>query len=181
MILPTLFRSGSRFAPADLITGIIGILMQPWRLLADPSRLHLSLAGWLFRRAWLDRRRADRRLLAGAKEATGARRSLSHRGRLHLQRRLELARGRRDPDRLRARLDWPGRAQALSAIVRLCLVRWLWRGGAHVLGADEADAAASDCAAKRTGLISRPASTLSQGRILTITRSLICHEQLNAD
>ena len=25
------------FSPGGLITGIIGILMQPWRLLADPS------------------------------------------------------------------------------------------------------------------------------------------------
>ena len=35
-------------------------LMQPWKLLADPSRLHLHLAARLLGRPRLDRRRADR-------------------------------------------------------------------------------------------------------------------------
>ena len=56
------------FRTGGLITGIIGILMQPWRLLADPSGLYFRMAGRLFGRARLDRRSADRRLLACAKE-----------------------------------------------------------------------------------------------------------------
>ncbi len=56
------------FRTGGLITGIIGILMQPWRLLADPSRLYFRLAGGLFGRPGFDRRRLDCRLLAGAEE-----------------------------------------------------------------------------------------------------------------
>ena len=59
-------RSSIRFKTGGLITGIIGILMQPWKLLADPSGYIFTLAARLLRRSRLDRRRPDRRLLAGA-------------------------------------------------------------------------------------------------------------------
>ena len=66
-----------------------------------------SSPGWsAIRAGWLNRRRPDCRLLAGAQEAARASRSVSHEGRLHLQRRLELARGRRHAARLRAGLGW---------------------------------------------------------------------------
>jgi hypothetical protein len=72
-----LFRSSFPFSTGGLITGIIGILIQPWRLLADPS-------GYIF--GWLvgysgglgsDRRRTDRGLLDSAEEEPQSRRSLS--------------------------------------------------------------------------------------------------------
>ena len=36
------------FRAGGLITGVIGILIQPWRLVADAGGLHLHLAGRLF-------------------------------------------------------------------------------------------------------------------------------------
>ena len=33
------------FRTGGFITGVIGILMQPWKLVADPTRLHLHVAG----------------------------------------------------------------------------------------------------------------------------------------
>ena len=50
------------FKTGGLITGILGILIQPWRLLADPSGY---IFNWLlgYSGAGLDRRRAHRRLL----------------------------------------------------------------------------------------------------------------------
>ena len=35
------------FRTGGLITGVIGILIQPWKLVADPIGLHLHLAGRL--------------------------------------------------------------------------------------------------------------------------------------
>ena len=51
------------FRTGGLITGVLGILMQPWKLIADPVGLHLHVAGRLFRAAGRGRRHPDRRLL----------------------------------------------------------------------------------------------------------------------
>ena len=52
---PTIFRiSGPAvisFRTGGLITGFVGILIQPWKLIADPIGLHLHMAGGLFRPA----------------------------------------------------------------------------------------------------------------------------------
>ena len=48
-----------------MITGILGILIMPWNLLADPNSLHLHVAGHLRRRHRPHRRRPHRRLLVG--------------------------------------------------------------------------------------------------------------------
>ena len=38
------------FRTGGLITGVIGILIQPWKLIADPSGYIFTLAGRLLRR-----------------------------------------------------------------------------------------------------------------------------------
>src|SRR5262249_54795516 len=104
-------------------------------------RLHLRLAPRLLRRTRIDRRRADRRLLARAPQAARPRRSLSRRRRVHLRRRMELARRDRHAPRLRAGVDRTRRSSAATA-VRLRVVRRLRHRGARALGADEGAAAA---------------------------------------
>ena len=52
------------FRTGGLITGVVGILIQPWKLIADPIGLHLPLAGRLLVAAGRGRRRPDRRLLS---------------------------------------------------------------------------------------------------------------------
>ena len=84
------------FRTGGLITGVIGILIQPWRLLAEPAHLHLRLARLLRRAAGRGRRRADRRLLADPAHRTRAGRPVPAARRLLVQRRLELA-GRAGP------------------------------------------------------------------------------------
>ena len=70
------FPRAISFKTGGLITGILGIVIMPWRLLADPS-------GYIF--TWLlgysgglglDRRRAHRRLLDRAEDAAAPRGSL---------------------------------------------------------------------------------------------------------
>ena len=57
------------FRIGGLITGIIGVLMMPWKLVADPVRLHLHLAGRLQRAARTDRRHHDRGLFCAQADA----------------------------------------------------------------------------------------------------------------
>ena len=103
--------AASRFKTGGLITGILGILMQPWRLLADPSGYIFtwllgysgglgSIAGVLIADYWIVRARRAR-----------ARGPLPRRRRLPLPRRLEPRGGRRDARRLRARLGRPRRSR----------------------------------------------------------------------
>ena len=119
------------FKTGGLITGILGIAIQPWRLLADPSGYIFtwllgysgglgSIAGVLIADYWIVRRRE-----------LAPRGSLSRRRRVS---RLELARDRRDRGRLRARLGRPRRSRA-EAAVRLRVVRRLLRGRARASGA----------------------------------------------
>ena len=95
------------FRTGGLITGIIGILMQPWRLLADPSGYIFawlvgysgglgSIAGVLIADYWFVRKK---RLELGDLYRT--------RRRLYLQWRLELAR-RSSPRLLGCALAWIG-------------------------------------------------------------------------
>ena len=97
------------FRTGGLITGIVGILMQPWKLLADPTGYIFqwllgysgglgSIAGVLIVDYWIVRRKQ-----------LAARRSLPPARRVHVQRRLELARRHRDARRLRAGVDRPRR------------------------------------------------------------------------
>ena len=65
-----------KFRTGGLITGILGIVIQPWRLLADPSGYIFNWLLGLLGRPRLDRRRADRGLLDRPPAAAGARGSL---------------------------------------------------------------------------------------------------------
>ena len=67
------------FKTGGLITGLLGIAIQPWRLLADPSGLHLHVAARLLGRPRVDRRRAGRRLLDRAPARAAPRGSVSGR------------------------------------------------------------------------------------------------------
>ena len=98
------------FRTGGLITGIIGILMQPWKLLADPSGYIFawlvgysgglgSIAGVLIADYWLVRQNAAR-----------SRRSLSQRRASYA--RLELAGGRRDASGLLFCVDRADRSSA---------------------------------------------------------------------
>ena len=51
------------FRIGGFITGVIGILMQPWKLVADPTGYIFTLADRLLGAAGRGRRHADRRLL----------------------------------------------------------------------------------------------------------------------
>jgi len=99
------------FRTGGLITGLIGIAMQPWRLLESGDRY----IGWR-------RGRAHRRLLAGAAHKAQPRGPLPPQWRLHLPRRLELARGFGDGGRLLPRLGRP-RHPGNGSPARLRLVR----------------------------------------------------------
>src|ERR1700681_1802664 len=94
------------------------------------------MAPRLLGRAGLDRWCSDCRLLDRAQERARARRSLSYRGSLRIQRRMELARRRGDPPRMRPRVDRHlGARPALS--IRLRLVRRIRRRRNHPPAADE--------------------------------------------
>ena len=120
------------FKTGGLITGIIGILMQPWRLLADPSGYIFkwllgysgglgSIAGVLIADYWLVRRKAAR-----------ARRSLSHAtARYRYAGGWNWQRRRRHARRLRAGVGRARRSRAQAAL-RLRVVRRL-RGGVRRL------------------------------------------------
>ena len=56
------------FKVGGVITGIIGILMMPWALLANPHDLHLQLAGDVLGIPRPHRRRSHRRLLGHPEE-----------------------------------------------------------------------------------------------------------------
>ena len=120
------------FKTGGLITGLLGIAIQPWRLLADPSGYIytwlLGYSGGLGSIAGV----LDRRLLDRAPARAAARGSLSRRRRVP---RLES--GARSPRRrrLRARLGRPGRPGAEAALrlrlVRRLLRRWPGASGAR--------------------------------------------------
>ncbi len=65
------------FRTGGLITGFIGIIMQPWKLIADPIGIIFHLAGRLFVTAWRGRWHFDSRLFRPAAGKPGASRSLS--------------------------------------------------------------------------------------------------------
>ena len=111
------------FKTGGLITGILGIAIQPWKLLADPSGYIFtwllgysgglgSIAGVLIADYWIVRRRA-----AAARGSVSARRRSTAAG---------TARDRRHRDRLRARVGRVRRPGAEAAL-RLRLVRRLRR------------------------------------------------------
>ena len=54
-----------------LITGVVGMLIMPWKLLAVLERVHLHVADRLLGAAGADRRHHDRRLLPGAPPRAG--------------------------------------------------------------------------------------------------------------
>ena len=125
------------FKTGGLITGILGIAIQPWKLLADPSGYIYtwllgysgglgSIAGVLVADYWIVRRRDS-----------AAGRSLSVRRGVP---RLEPARDRGDRDRLRARLGRVRRPGAEAAL-RLRLVRRLLRVRPRAPGAGAASGA----------------------------------------
>ena len=124
------------FKTGGLITGILGIAIQPWRLLADPSGYIFtwllgysgglgSIAGVLIADYWIVRRRELK--LEDLYLADG---DLS---------RLELARDCGHRDRLRAGVGRARRAGAETA-VRLRVVRRLLRVGRRARGAVAAPA-----------------------------------------
>ena len=86
------------FKTGGLITGLLGIAIQPWRLLADASGYIYTWLLGLLGRSGVDCRRADRGLLDCAAARAEPRGSLSRERRLS---RLELARHRRHGHRLR--------------------------------------------------------------------------------
>jgi hypothetical protein len=92
------------FKTGGLITGLLGIAMMPWKLLADPSGYIFTWLLGILRRTGLDRGRADRGLLDRPEEAASPRGPLSRGRRV---RRLELA-ARWRPRSRAAR--WPGAA-----------------------------------------------------------------------
>ena len=122
------------FRTGGLITGIIGILIQPWRLLADPSGY---IFGWLVGYSGglgFDRRRADRRLLDRAGSGTWSSADLYRvRG---VYTRMELAGGRRDRSGLLFCLDRPDNFRT-SPVVRLRLVCRIWSRVFRPLGVDD--------------------------------------------
>ena len=124
------------FKTGGLITGIIGDPDAAVEAARRPVGLHLHVAARLLGWARLDRRRADRRLLAGAAEEARARGPLPRERRL---RRLERAGARRDRRRLRRGMD-RSRGPGAASDLRLRLVRGLRRG---VRGPCHADAAAA--------------------------------------
>ena len=91
------------FRTGGIITGIIGILIMPWNLLADSRTVHLHLAGHLRRRHRPHRRRPDRRLLVGPPQEPQARGPVPRGRRLRVRQGLELDRRRVAPDRHRHR------------------------------------------------------------------------------
>ena len=122
------------FKTGGLITGILGIAIQPWRLLADPSGYIFtwllgysgglgSIAGVLIADYWIVRRRElqleDLYLPDGVYRGWNLPRDRGHR------------------DRLRARLGRPRRSGA-EAAVRLRLVRGLLRRRPRAPGAGAA-------------------------------------------
>ena len=64
------------FRTGGLITGVVGILMMPWKLLGDLQLVHLRMAGRLLRPARADRRHHDRRLFRLPPLRAGCRRSV---------------------------------------------------------------------------------------------------------
>ena len=128
------FPRAISFKTGGLITGLIGILMQPWKLLADPS-------GYIF--AWLLGYSGGLGSIAGVLIADYW---LVCRGRLELEAlylprgayryagRMELEGGRRDARRMRPRLG-RARRSGTEAPLFVRLVRGLLRGGTALLGA----------------------------------------------
>ena len=114
-----------KFKTGGLITGVLGIIIQPWRLARRSVGLHLRLAARLLGRARLDRGRADRRLLDRAATAAVARGSVSHDGAL---RPVERRRRLRHARRLRGSLGGLD-LRATSAALQLRVVRRLRCGG----------------------------------------------------
>jgi nucleobase:cation symporter-1, NCS1 family len=82
------------FRTGGIITGIIGVLIMPWNLLADSNAYIFTWLG-TYGGAPAHRRRAHRRLLVGPPAAAPSRRPVQGGRRLPLRRRLELDRGRR--------------------------------------------------------------------------------------
>ena len=68
---PSGAEAGFRFRIGGLITGLIGILMMPWKLRRGPDGLHLHMAGRLQRPAGADRRHHDCGLFCPAPHAAG--------------------------------------------------------------------------------------------------------------
>ena len=64
------------FRTGGFITGVLGVLMMPWKLLDDLQRLHLRLAGRILGPARTDRGRHDRRLFRLSPLRTRRRRSV---------------------------------------------------------------------------------------------------------
>ncbi len=140
------------FKTGGLITGLLAILMQPWRLLADPSGYIFtwllgysgglgSIAGVLIADYWIVRRTTVR-----------SRRPLPHRRQVSVCQRLERQGRRGHTRRLCARLGWPRRPGAEAAL-RLCVVRRVWRGVRHLPGAD---GASSGCGSSREEFATTP-------------------------
>src|ERR1051325_9807358 len=98
--------------------------------------IYFRVARRLLRRLGIDCGRIDCRLLDRAQETPRARRPLSERRYLYLQRRLELARDRRDAYRLYPRLD-RSRLSATRTPLRLRLVCRIRRSRNCTSAADE--------------------------------------------
>ena len=125
------------FKTGGLITGLLAILMQPWKLLADPSGYIFtwllgysgglgSIAGVLIADYWIVRRTAVRLEDLYLDRWT-----------LPVFERVEWQGRHRDARRLRARVGRPRRAGSQAAL-RLRVVRGVWRRVRRVSGADEA-------------------------------------------
>ncbi len=88
-----LARATSRSALGGLITGVAGLLMMPWKLLAG-TVLRIRMAGRLLGAARSHRRRHDRRLLHRPRQEPPYRRPLHSRRRIRVRERLQLPRHR---------------------------------------------------------------------------------------
>ncbi len=118
------------FKTGGLITGILGILIQPWRLLADPSGY---IFNWLLgysRGSWLDRGRTHRGLLDRTLASVVTRGSVPARRAVPA---VERRRGHRHRPRLRACVGRTGRTRPAPAL-RLCMVRRVCGRGCGLRG-----------------------------------------------
>ncbi len=136
------------FRTGGLITGVIGVLMMPWKLMTDFSSY---IFGWLVGysgSARTDRRRHDRRLFPRSPRAPQAGRSLSPQRHLRIRKWNQPAR-RRSAGRRHRRSPPRTRHPAATALIRLRMVRRLRSFRRRLRNADAARRSAQPNADER--------------------------------
>ena len=138
-----------RFKTGGLITGILGILMQPWRLLSDASGYIFT---WLLGYSGLGSIAGVLIATTLGRRSAEARGPLPHSWCVPLRQRLELESGVRDACRLRARVGRPRRA-APEAPLLLRLVRRVLRLRRALLGTELGERARRDRAGRHRSAV----------------------------